>query len=69
MSKDDLLKTAEEAIQLEQNVSNLYLIFQQEFPEDAQFWWTLVQEESNHAALIKSGIRYFMPLNKFPMLS
>lgn len=63
---NDLVKLAEEAIRLEYNVSRLYMIFRDAHPEDAQFWWQLVIEEGNHAALIKSGLEYFMPLGIFP---
>ena len=63
---DDLLQLANEAMQLEYNVSKLYMIFRDSHPEDAEFWWKLVIEESNHAALIKSGMDYFMPEGYFP---
>lgn len=63
---NDLLSLAEEAIKIEKNVSNLYLIFHEAFAEDANFWWKLVIEEENHAALIKSGIEYFEDLGLFP---
>jgi len=43
-----------EAIQLEFNVADLYLFFHRLFPEDAGFWWSLVIEEKNHAALLKT---------------
>ena len=66
MKKDDLLKLADEAMQLEYNVSKLYIVFRDSYPEDSDFWWKLVIEESNHAALIKSGIESFMPKDLFP---
>ncbi len=43
-----------EAIQLELNVAKLYLLFHNLQPEDAAFWWQLVIEEENHAALLKT---------------
>jgi len=64
--QSDLLKLADEALQLEYNVSNLYMIFHGTYPEDADFWWELVIEENNHAALIKSGRDYFIPEGVFP---
>ena len=64
--ENDLLQLANEAICLEYNVSKLYMIFRDSYPEDAEFWWKLVIEESNHAALIKSGLDYFMPEGYFP---
>ena len=63
---NDLLQLAEEAMRLEYNVSKLYIIFRDAYPQDAKFWWSLVIEESNHAALIKSGIDYFMSEDFFP---
>ncbi|MFZ9033615.1 MAG: hypothetical protein ACO21J_06660 [Anaerohalosphaeraceae bacterium] len=63
---NDLIKLAEEAMQLEYNVGELYMIFRDAHPEDADFWWRLVIEEGNHAALIKSGRDYFMPVGVFP---
>ena len=43
-----------EAIQLELNIAKLYLLFHQLLPEDSTFWWELVIEEENHAALLKT---------------
>lgn len=63
---DDLTRLAEEAIELELNFSELYLSFHKAFPEDADFWWRLVLEEQNHAALIKSAKEFFMSLKEFP---
>jgi ferritin len=63
---EDLIKLAQEAMRLEYNVSKLYMIFRDAYPQDAAFWWQLVIEEGNHAALIKSGISYFMPAELFP---
>ena len=50
----ELEKLFDEAIQLELNVSKLYILFHDTFREDANFWWTLVLEEKDHAALINS---------------
>ena len=66
MMENDLIQLANEAIHLEYNVSKLYMIFRDSHPEDEKFWWELVIEESNHAALIKSGMDYFMPEGYFP---
>ena len=63
---NDLIKLAEEAMRLEYNVGKLYMIFRDAHPEDQDFWWQLVIEEGNHAALIKSGRDYFMPVGVFP---
>ena len=63
---NDLMKLAQEAMRLEYNVSKLYMIFRDTYAEDAAFWWQLVIEEGNHAALIKSGRDYFMPTVSLP---
>ena len=62
----DLLNLGQEAIKIEENVSNLYMIFHKSFAKDADFWWTLMIEEQNHAALIKSGINSFAKVGAFP---
>ena len=51
---DDLNLLIEEAILLEQNVADLYLLFYRLFPQDSRFWWKLSLEEQNHAALLKT---------------
>jgi len=43
-----------EAIQLELNVARLYIMFHKRLTEDATFWWALVIEEENHAALLRT---------------
>jgi ferritin len=62
----DVTSLIEESINLELNVCDIYSFFHKLFPEDAEFWWELVFEEKNHAALIRSGKEYFEPVNKFP---
>ncbi len=56
----------DESIQLELNVAALYTVFHDKLPKHQAFWWKLVLEEQNHAALIKSGKLYFEPLSQFP---
>jgi hypothetical protein len=63
----DIISLIDESINLELNVSDLYLLFHNIFPEDEEFWWKLVLEEKNHAALIQSGKDHFEPLKKFPL--
>lgn len=63
----DLTALIDEAINLELNMSDLYLLFNKVFSEDRPFWWGLSLEEKNHAALIKSGKDYFLPTDKFPV--
>jgi uncharacterized membrane protein YhiD involved in acid resistance len=44
----------DEATKLELNVSKLYLVFSRICTEDADFWWQLSIEETNHAALLEN---------------
>ena len=62
----ELKQLVDEAINLELNACHLYRIFSEAFPEDAGFWWQLSMEESNHAALLKTGVDYFMDQGLFP---
>ena len=66
MSKERKLRILEEAIDLENNASRLYMVFHKAFAEDEEFWWKLAQEEKNHASLLRSGAEYYLPLGKFP---
>ncbi|MFC1651148.1 rubrerythrin family protein [Candidatus Latescibacterota bacterium] len=50
-----LKHTIDESIQLELNISELYMIFNQAFEEDAYFWCELSEEELNHAELIRKA--------------
>jgi len=50
----EFIRLIDEAILLELQVSRLYLLFHESFPEDAEFWWQLAIEEKNHAALLKT---------------
>ena len=53
--KDDLAQRfLNEASQLEIRVANLYTLFAETFPEDADFWRQLAHEEKDHAALIRT---------------
>lgn len=44
----------DEAIRMELNIGELYLLFYSQRKDDSQFWWTLAIEEENHAALLKT---------------
>ena len=66
MSKEDLRKLIDEAIQLELNVAEVYLSFHYRFPEDAGFWWKIAIEEKNHAALLRNGKQFFLDAGMFP---
>jgi len=47
-------KLIDEAIHMELNIGELYLLFYRQFPDESQFWWELAIEEENHAALLKT---------------
>ena len=64
--KNDFISLIDESIELELNVADLYLLFYKLFPEDSDFWWKLVLEEKNHAALIRSMKEFFEPRKQFP---
>lgn len=63
---EKLKQLIDEAIQLELNVADVYLGFHHRFPEDAGFWWRLVIEEKNHAALLKNGKQHLLDAGMFP---
>ncbi len=56
-----------EAGALEVLAADLYLVFCQKFPEDREFWWQLVLEEQNHAALFEAARESFLPVDKVPL--
>ncbi len=62
-----LVQIIDESIYLELNVSRLYRIFAFAFSEYYIFWWRLVMEEQNHAALLKSVKECFVPINRVPI--
>ena len=66
-SNAEVLTILNEAINVELNVAELYMIFHKKFPQDREFWWKLSMEEKNHAALLKTGRDYFLPLKQFPI--
>jgi hypothetical protein len=63
---DALDKYINEAIELELNVSDLYLLFYSLFPQDKNFWWALSIEEKNHAALLKNLKLLFRVSHELP---
>jgi len=63
---NDVISLIEESINLELNVSDLYLIFHELFPDDAKFWLNLTLEEKNHAAIFRSGKDVLNQLKIFP---
>ena len=62
---DYMVPLLEEAIKIELRLSELYQLFAEKIPEDKDFWWQLVLEEKNHAALLRSG-KEFLKNDKFP---
>lgn len=63
---EELVRFINEAVALELNVSRLYALFQEAFPDDAEFWQTLSIEEENHALLLKIGRKHFVSRGMFP---
>jgi len=61
-----MINLINESMKLELNVSELYRLFHNNFPDDATFWWDLVIEERNHAELIRQGREHYEPKGKFP---
>jgi hypothetical protein len=59
-------KYLNEAIELELNVSDLYLLFYTLFPEDCDFWRALVIEEKNHASLLKNLKQLYHIVHELP---
>jgi len=57
---------AEESINLELNVSKMYSLFDELFPDDSEFWQELVFEEESHANIIGDGIAIFEQIHAFP---
>ena len=56
--KEKLSELLEVSIELEKAMSELYFLYEKLFPEDEKFWWTLANEELNHASLLESGRMY-----------
>jgi hypothetical protein len=66
MMKDEIRAFLEESILLELNMSDLYRILSIKLPSDSEFWWTLSQEEVNHASMIRTINDIFLPENILP---
>ena len=66
MKDEILIQLIDESIKLELTVAELYQLFHNAFPEDPDFWWQLMIEEKDHAAILRSGKESFLPINKFP---
>lgn len=60
---NDFAVLLEESIRLELQVANLYLLYKNMFPEDADFWGKLMLEEVNHASILRSLKECFAPVD------
>ncbi len=65
MRKKKQIEILELAIQLELNMSKLYQYYCSIFEKDKNFWWQMVIEEKNHAAILKSSVE-FLDLDQLP---
>lgn len=63
---EEYAELLDESIKLELQVSDLYLVFHEAYPEDTEFWWDLMLEEKNHAALLRSIKGMSQQLDEFP---
>lgn len=62
----DFNEIFETLILLEQKVAQLYLQFHHGYKEDSNFWWNIVLEEENHAAMIKTLKKISQSTGMFP---
>ncbi len=65
--REDFNLLIEEAILLELNIAELYMLFYRLFPGDSEFWWELAMEEQNHAALLKTARQMSKAEVRIPM--
>jgi len=65
---DQLRQLIDEFIKLELNMAELYIVFSETFPEDAEFWNGLQLEEKRHALLLQNArdILYEFPVEILP---
>ena len=54
------------AIELEMVVADLYMLFHEKFPEDADFWLKLFTEEKEHASLLMWSRDLLESTGEFP---
>ena len=62
----DIDNILEASIELELQIAKLYMFFYHEIPQDSDFWWNLMLEEQNHAALLRSIKDVFAPRGSIP---
>jgi hypothetical protein len=66
MDTERTTELIERNIQLELLAAELYHLFCETHPEDADFWRELYQEEKSHACLIRAAKDSFLRRGKFP---
>ncbi len=64
--KNNIENLLNESISLELNIGEVYEIFAGICAEDKNFWWELVIEEKNHAAILRSGEESYLKVDMFP---
>jgi hypothetical protein len=57
---EEISRLIDRMIDLENAAADLYMYYHSTFPEDGEFWWTLMMEEKNHASLIRGGRNAFL---------
>lgn len=62
MDKEEVIKLLDTAISVELKISELYLVYKDLLPDHSGFWWQLVIEEKNHAALLET-VKSFVKMN------
>jgi hypothetical protein len=63
---EDTNTLIEESINLELNLSDLYLLFYELFPDDGEVWGRLTLEEKDHASIIQEGTEQLKQDGIFP---
>ncbi|MBN1675760.1 MAG: rubrerythrin family protein [Kiritimatiellae bacterium] len=62
----DLAALCEASVALERSAGQLYALYADLYPEDADFWRGLQIEEENHASIVKTMFETYVPLGLFP---
>lgn len=61
-----MVQIIELATELENVVADLYMLFHEIFPEDADFWLKLFTEEKEHASLLQWSSKLLESTGEFP---
>lgn len=67
MKQNRLNQLIDESIQLELNAAELYHLFAETIPDDADFWMQISNEEKHHASLLRSAKESFVRQGNFPL--